>query len=83
MPQNGVPLMPELPPPSVTTKPPPSQLYTGEPTLVTAPTPVAVTLVNVAEPPVCSCRAKVPVPTIETLLRLTPLTVPSTHWIAS
>ena len=46
-------------------------------------TPVAVTLVIVAVPPVCSCRAKVPVPTMDTLLRLTPLTVPSTHWMAS
>ena len=71
--------MPELPPPSVTVKLPPSQLYTGAGPL----TPVAVTLLNVAVPPVCSCRAKVPVPAIVTLLSETPLTVPSTHWTAS
>src|ERR1017187_3083886 len=71
--------MPELPPPSVTANPPPSQLYTAAGPL----TPVAVTLVNVAAPPVCSCRAKVPVPAMVTLFRETPLTVPSTHWTAS
>ena len=46
-------------------------------------TPVAVTLVNEAAPPVCSCSANVPVPAIVTLFRLTPLIVPSTHWTAS
>src|ERR1022692_4164634 len=71
--------MAELPPPSVTANPPPSQLYTAAGPL----TPVAVTLLNVAAPPVCSCRAKVPVPAIVTLLSDTPLTVPSTHWTAS
>ena len=42
-----------------------------------------MTLVSVAVPPVCSCRAKVPVPAMVTLLRLTLLIVPSTHWTAS
>ena len=42
-----------------------------------------MTLVNVAEPPVCSCIAKVPVPAMVTLFSETPLTVPSTHWTAS
>ncbi len=43
---------------------------------------VALTLVKLAAPGLCSCRAKVPVPLMFTSEKLTPLVLPSMKWMA-
>jgi hypothetical protein len=70
---------PELPPPSITVNPTPQLYWPAGPS-----TCVATTLVNVAEPPTCSCTTNVPTLAMLALEMCTFVILePETNWIAS